>query len=117
MKITQEQFEKKCYDAYQLDWMISHGHSLNEYRHLLTSLAGMTLEENPLDIPSNENDMETLITEAEDTFQDTGFASGCLFAWMNFSAQNISIQIIWIIFCQICLTVKTAKHSGKNLQD
>lgn len=83
MKMTQEQFEKKCYDAYQLDWMISHGHSLDEYRNLLTSLAGMTLEENPLDIPSNENDMQTLITEAENVFQDTGFASGCLFACMD----------------------------------
>lgn len=83
MKMTQEQFEKKCYDAYQLDWMISHGHSLDEYRHLLASIAGMTFEENPLDIPSNENDMETLIAEAEDTFQDTGFASGCLFACMD----------------------------------
>lgn len=83
MKMTQEQFEKKCYNAYQLDWMISHGYSLNEYRNLLTSLAGMTLEENPMDIPSNENDIQTLITEAENMFQDTGFAGGCLFVCMD----------------------------------
>ena len=79
MKMTQRQFEKKCYEAYQLDWMISHGHSLKDYRDEITSLVGMTIEENPLDIPSNEDDMQTLITEAEDAFQDTGFDSRCLF--------------------------------------
>ena len=30
--MTREEFESKCYDAYCLDWMLSHGYSLDDYR-------------------------------------------------------------------------------------
>ena len=31
--MTQEEFKQACYEAYQLDWMLSHGYSLNDFLH------------------------------------------------------------------------------------
>ena len=47
--MTKEQFENKCYEAYQLDWMISHGYSLSDYRKLLSELASECIEEEPIE--------------------------------------------------------------------
>lgn len=33
--MTKQDFEQKCYDAYKLDWMISHGFSLRDYLEAL----------------------------------------------------------------------------------
>lgn len=80
MQITKEQFEEKCYNAYQLDWMISHGYSLADYRTLIAELAGMNLEEDTAsNMPTNSEETKELINSADEIFQDTGFG-GELFA-------------------------------------
>ncbi len=33
--MQEEEFLKKCYEAYQLDWMLSQGYSLNDYLKVL----------------------------------------------------------------------------------
>lgn len=78
--MTKEQFENKCYEAYQLDWMISHGYSLSDYRKLLSELASECIEEEPIEkLPTNAEETENLFDAAEKMFQDEGFGSGSLF--------------------------------------
>lgn len=79
--MTKEQFENKCYEAYQLDWMISHGYSLSDYRKLLSELASECIEEETIEkLPTNAEETENLFDAAEEMFQDEGFGSGSLFA-------------------------------------
>ena len=79
--MTKEQFENKCYEAYQLDWMISHGYSLSDYRKLLSELASEYIEEETIEkLPKNAEETENLFDAAEEMFQDEGFGSGSLFA-------------------------------------
>lgn len=78
--MTKEQFENKCYEAYQLDWMISHGYSLSDYRKLLSELASECIEEEPIEkLPTNAEETKNLFDAAEEMFQDEGFGSGSLF--------------------------------------
>lgn len=79
MKMTQEQFEDKCYAAYQLDWMISHGYSLDDYRKNLSDLAGEAIEDDVADIPTNAEEMTAIIEEADASFQDEIGFCGSLF--------------------------------------
>ncbi len=79
--MTKEQFENKCYEAYQLDWMISHGYSLSDYRKLLSELASECIEEETIEkLPTNAEETENLFDAAEEMFQDEGFGSRSLFA-------------------------------------
>lgn len=79
--MTKEQFENKCYEVYQLDWMISHGYSLSDYRKLLSELASECIEEETIEkIPTNAEETENLFDAAEEMFQDEGFGSGSSFA-------------------------------------
>ena len=54
MNKNKEEFEKICYGAYQLDWMISHGYSLQDLKEILTGLAVEDIEEEPLSAPTDE---------------------------------------------------------------
>ena len=80
MKMTQEQFEDKCYGAYQLDWMISHGYTLDDYRKNLSDLAGEAIEDDTDDIPTNADEMTSLIENADTSFQEEMGFCGSLFA-------------------------------------
>ena len=77
-----EAFEKNCYQAYQLDWMISHGWSLADLADIITGLA-MEAVSDPMNIPTNEQEMEEFAEEIKDRFLDTGFGSGSLFCCMD----------------------------------
>ena len=78
--MTKEQFENKCYEVYQLDWMVSHGYSLSDYRKLLSELASECIEEETIEkFPTNAEETENLFDAAEEMFQDEGFGSGLLF--------------------------------------
>ncbi len=76
--MTREEFESKCYDAYCLDWMLSHGYSLDDYRN---GIFDGILEH----ISNNEeiSDLETLdeaFVSAMDTFENSqGFGSGSIY--------------------------------------
>lgn len=80
MKMTQEQFEDKCYRAYQLDWMISHGYTLDDYRKNLSDLAGEAIEENASNMPADAEETASLIEYADTAFQEEMGFCGSLFA-------------------------------------
>ena len=57
--MTKEQFEEKCYQAYILDWMISHGRSFGEALHIIgDSLAGN----------DDDDDIREKFSQAEEHF-------------------------------------------------
>ena len=76
--LTKESFEKKCYAAYQLDWMIRHGHTLSDYLNVI--------KEGMEEIPENDEELTlwtvgAIADEAhEDYFLDSQGFGGSLFA-------------------------------------
>ncbi len=80
--MSRKEFEQKCYEVYQLDWMISHGHSIDDYR---TGIVGGVM-----DYFEDEDHIEDLSEDAVltldgsfvsalDTFENSqGFGSGSI---------------------------------------
>ncbi len=67
-------FEGKCYEAYQLDWMMSHGHSLADLYKILRDNIKEEAE------ALNESDISRLVDSSRDTFlYEQGFGSGSIF--------------------------------------
>ena len=81
MVVDQEKndFEQKCYEAYQLDWMISHGYALSDLVNILTGIAGAAIEEDPLLAPTDADGCQKAVDEALSQFEDTGFGSGSMY--------------------------------------
>ena len=78
--MTREKFEDICYNGYQLDWMISHGHSLNELFDTVVGLAEEDIEENPMDIGTDRNSVRALAECARERFfTERGLGSGSLY--------------------------------------
>ena len=64
-------FEKKCYEAYKLRWMLAHGETLKELLHTIGDMAAESVEDNAA---MNENSAKALLSEAHNTFiMETGF--------------------------------------------
>ena len=64
-------FEKKCYEAYKLRWMLAHGETLKELLHTIGDIAAESVEDNAA---MNENSAKALLSEAHNTFiMETGF--------------------------------------------
>ena len=73
-------FEKKCYEAYKLHWMITHACTLKEMLHEINDIATEIVEEDAMSAATDGSSMETLMRKAEDTFlMDVGF-DGSLWA-------------------------------------
>lgn len=75
-----DEFEAKCYEAYKLDWMISHGYSLRDIVEITAELAGQAVEDDVMPIPSDGEDVIRLADRLTDDFLDTGFGGGSLYA-------------------------------------
>ena len=85
---NKECFEKKCYSAYQLDWMMSHGFSLDDVIKALKESLIDQLNEEGEDCDNyaigTASEMENYFTCAEEEFlQESGFGNGSIFACMN----------------------------------
>lgn len=79
-KMTREQFQTKCYEAYQLQWMINHGASLTEFLNTITEAACETMgTDDDYAVISFEKELTDLLQESRDSFDDIGFC-GSLFA-------------------------------------
>ena len=64
-------FEKKCYEAYKLRWMLAHGETLKELLHTIGDIAAESVEDNAA---MNENSAKALLSETHNTFiMETGF--------------------------------------------
>lgn len=76
-----EAFEQKCYEAYQLHWMITHGYSLRNAYRIILNYAARTIEDEPLSIPTDGNSLANLMDSAkEEMIFGDGFECGYMFA-------------------------------------
>lgn len=67
-------FEKKCYEAYKLRWMIAHGDTLKELLDTLGDIAAESVEDNTMSAATDGDSAKALMNDAHDTFvTDTGF--------------------------------------------
>lgn len=67
-------FEKKCYEAYKLRWMIAHGDTLQELLDTLGDIAAESVEDNTMSAATDGDSAKALMDDAHDTFvTDTGF--------------------------------------------
>lgn len=67
-------FEKKCYEAYKLRWMIAHGETLKELFHTIGDIAAESAEDHSAIAATSENSTKALLSEAHNTFiMETGF--------------------------------------------
>lgn len=77
--IFDEVFVNECYEAYKLDWMISHGYSLRDIMEIMTELAGQAVEDDVMTNPTNGEEVISLANSIADDFLDTGFGNGSLY--------------------------------------
>jgi len=61
-------FMKKCYEAYKLDWMLSHGYTLTEMADIIKGFAIEAIEEDSLSIPTDAGSMDDLAESVRDAF-------------------------------------------------
>lgn len=67
-------FEKKCYEAYKLRWMLAHGETLKELLHTIGDIAAESTEEHAMVAATSENSAKALLSEAHNIFiMETGF--------------------------------------------
>lgn len=67
-------FEERCYEAYKLQWMLSHGNTVTELFNTMTDIAIETVEENPMDAATDESSTKSLMRNARKTFvSEMGF--------------------------------------------
>lgn len=75
-----ETFEEKYYKAYQLDWMLSHGFSLQDAYELVIGLMAENVDENPVEAPTSGGDIWLHAERAKESLlYDVGFGSGSVF--------------------------------------
>lgn len=76
-----EDFEQKCYEAYQLDWMISHGHSLNDlYMVMIEYMRDMFDPEDFSEKDFDEDDIDRAMMQARDILlYERGMGNGNIF--------------------------------------
>ena len=72
-------FIDQCYESYKLDWMISHGYTLRDIMEAITDLAGQSVEEDVMTIPTNGEEVVSLSNRLVSDFMDIGFGSGSLY--------------------------------------
>ena len=67
-------FEKKCYEAYKLRWMIAHGETLKELLHTISDIAAESAENHAAIAAMSESSAKALLSEVHNTFiMETGF--------------------------------------------
>ena len=82
-------FEDKCYEAYQLHWMISHGYSLHDAAEAVFD----NMEEDFCERVKDRDDPTDVITTSQEEGRDrflfeTGFGNGNIFAWKDEFLDN-----------------------------
>lgn len=78
---TAESFENICYEAYKLQWMLSHNISLSELYDTVISMAAGIVESDIMVAPINGDEMHDLADDVKDQFlQDVKFPGGVLWS-------------------------------------
>lgn len=81
IKAVKNLFERKCYEAYKLRWMIAHGDTLKEMLDTVRDIAAESIEAGTMGTATDGNSTRMLLDKAQDIFSDVGF-SGSL--WTGF---------------------------------
>ena len=81
-KAVKNLFERKCYEAYKLRWMIAHGYTLKDMLDTVRDITAESIEAGTMDAATDGNNIRMLLDKAQDTFTDVGF-SGSLWAGFN----------------------------------
>ena len=90
-------FEKKCYEAYKLRWMIAHGDTLKELLDTLGDIAAESVEDNTMSAATDGDSTKALMDDAHDTFvADTGFCGSlwvCLEEFLQTEFRDLSYMM------------------------
>ena len=77
---NQKEFEHKCYNAYQLDWMLSHGYSLTDLKSIISNMFSEQVKKDERRLANNINLVSGKFGRVcQDFIYDVGFG-GELFA-------------------------------------
>lgn len=66
-----EEFECKCYEAYKLDWMLSHGATLSEIYKIMTEIAAEVIDDELMEVPKTTDETRTLISHTNEVAKDS----------------------------------------------
>lgn len=116
----QNKFQNKCYKAYQLDWMMSHGYALDDVIDILTGSLVDQIESDSETIESGDS-AKNFMQCAREEFEEQGFAYGHMYVcfdeflkteyldahYMKHLLQNMSDSK--------GMKAKYAKYTGKQL--
>lgn len=71
---SEHAFEKKCYEAYKLQWMLAHGNTLKEMLDAINNIAAESVTVDAMNAATDEVSTKALINDAQDSFlTDAGF--------------------------------------------
>ncbi|MBQ7428348.1 hypothetical protein [Butyrivibrio sp.] len=81
---AKENFEQKCYELYQLEWMMSHGYSIEDFFDQIKKsiISQVTDAECPYPIIT-QTQAENAMQCAYEEFDENGFSSGSLWVCIN----------------------------------
>ncbi len=75
----QKDFEQKCYEAYKLDWMLSHGYTMRDYLNALIEAD----EDAAFEGEYPEGDTSDIFESLDSDFEERGFGSGSIWVCKN----------------------------------
>ena len=112
----QREFEKMCYEAYQLHWMISHGYALSDLFEIFTEIASQVIEDDPMMIPSNGEEVLSLAEASKETFLDSqGFGSGSMYACFDEFLENEFLDPDYMV--QLIRMMPEKEKHGKHWKE
>ena len=78
--MNEQQFQHKCYKAYQLQWMLSHGETLTELANTIIDIACETMAiDDDYTVVSSEKELRQLMKQSYGEFIDNVGFCGSLF--------------------------------------
>lgn len=77
--MTREEFEKICFETYQLDWMISHGVTVDNIISDMCDIACEAVSEDPRNAMTDEQSVRRITKACRSVlFNDRGFGNGSM---------------------------------------
>ena len=118
---SRNKLEESCYEAYRLDWMLSHGESLTSYRNGLAEAAELIEEDEEQDL--FELDSRQKLDTYADGFEEQGFGSGSIWACMDefLGAEFLDADYMSHLFDVMCASAEQrtlwSKMTGESLAE
>ena len=82
--MTKQEFEQKCYEAYRLDWMLSHGYTIDDVISGICDIAIEAVSEDPLNAMTDEQAVREMTDACRyELFYERGLGQGSIWACKN----------------------------------